>query len=106
MDGPRSRRYGARGGYDVRTRCIRDGPAGRQGVRVLMLRGSRSVPYMCTSVPGTLTSSGSASPTTSASGMDRIGDLAPTGDVRVGIGAGRGEVALPIVGRLRALGDQ
>ncbi|MGH6888095.1 MAG: NAD(P)H-binding protein [Rhizomicrobium sp.] len=37
MDGARSRGYGARSGYDVRTQCIRGCPAGRQGVKVLIL---------------------------------------------------------------------
>src|SRR5579863_4482580 len=32
MDGPRSRGYGARSGYDVRTRRLRGGPEGRDGV--------------------------------------------------------------------------
>src|SRR5437868_3878613 len=32
MDGPRSRGYGARSGYDVRTRCIRGCTVRRQGV--------------------------------------------------------------------------
>src|SRR5579864_6208214 len=32
MDGPRSRGYGARSGYDVRTRCIRGCTERRQGV--------------------------------------------------------------------------
>src|SRR5271166_4208153 len=32
MDGPRSRGYGARRGYDVRTRCIRGCTERRQGV--------------------------------------------------------------------------
>src|SRR6202030_3380151 len=32
MDGPRRRGYGARGGYSVRTRRLRGGPEGRDGV--------------------------------------------------------------------------
>src|SRR5271166_1867978 len=32
MDGPRSRGYGARSGYDVRTRCVRGCTERRQGV--------------------------------------------------------------------------
>src|SRR3984885_10433397 len=32
MDGPRSRGYGARSGYDVRTRRLRGGPEGRDAV--------------------------------------------------------------------------
>src|SRR5271156_5985112 len=32
MDGPRSRGYRARSGYDVRTRRLRGGPEGRDGV--------------------------------------------------------------------------
>ena len=32
MDGPRSRGYGAPSGYDVRTRRLRGGPEGRDGV--------------------------------------------------------------------------
>src|ERR1700733_12200360 len=32
MDGPRSRGYGARSGYDIRTRRLRGGPEGRGGV--------------------------------------------------------------------------
>src|ERR1700683_1286466 len=32
MDGPRSRGYGARSGYDIRTRCIRDCTERCQGV--------------------------------------------------------------------------
>ena len=31
MDGPRSRGYGARSGYDVRTRCVCGCSQGRQG---------------------------------------------------------------------------
>src|SRR5271154_5906735 len=41
MDGPRSRGYGARSGYDVRTRCIRGCTERRQGVSPKRISGMR-----------------------------------------------------------------
>src|SRR5580704_571223 len=41
MDGPRSRGYGARSGYDVRTRCIRGCTERRQGVSPGRISGMR-----------------------------------------------------------------
>src|ERR1700729_1079848 len=43
MDGPRSRGYGARSGYDVRTRRLRGSPEGRDGVNRDIQTATRAI---------------------------------------------------------------
>src|SRR5271170_1192347 len=57
MDGPRSPGYGARSGYDVRTRRLRGGPEGRHGVNrpaspILLLRARLALRRRLASVRG------------------------------------------------------
>ena len=47
MDGPRSRGYGARSGYDVRTRCIRGCTERRQGVSPGRIRHETETARFC-----------------------------------------------------------
>src|SRR6202035_5002305 len=47
MDGPRSRGYGARSGYDVRTRCIRGCTERRQGVSPGRIRHETEAARFC-----------------------------------------------------------
>jgi len=49
MDGPRSRGYGARSGYDVRTRCIRGCTERRQGVSPGRIRHETETARFCVS---------------------------------------------------------
>jgi hypothetical protein len=47
VGGPRSRGYGARSGYDVRTRCIRGCTEGRDGVSPERIRHETETARFC-----------------------------------------------------------